>query len=116
MTGIAWISLATLREGAILLIEPGIANLVTGALIVTKFLKRYIRALVIASGLYSLIICSYQFYAAGSLLQLSFTTFTIISLIVYGLGALAFLFVIVISYENARAFVSSHANEEESRV
>jgi len=112
ITGIIWISLAILREGTILLVEPGMANLITGALLMTKFGRRYVRALVIASGLYSLIICSYQFYAASSLLQLSFTTFTIVPLIVYGLGSLAFLFVIVMSYINAQAFVSSDTSQE----
>lgn len=98
IAGIVWISLAVLREGTILLAEPGIANLITGTLLITKFLRRYIRALVTASGLYSFIICSYQFYAAGSLLQLGSATFTIISMMVYGLGSLAFLFVVIISY------------------
>lgn len=112
ITGIVWISLAILREGTILLVEPGMANLITGALLMTKFGRRYVRALVIASGLYSLIICSYQFYAASSLLQLSFTTFTVVSLIVYGLGSLAFLFVVVISYINAQAFITSDTSQE----
>ncbi len=113
ITGIIWISLAILREGTMLLVEPGIANLATGALLITKFWRRYIRALVIASSIYSLIICSYQFYAVGSLLQLGLTTFTIILLIVYGLGSLAFLFVIIISYINSQAFISSTAGQEE---
>jgi len=113
ITGIIWISLAILREGTMLLVEPGIVNLITGALLIIKFWRRYIRALVIASGLYSLIICSYQFYAASSLLQLGLTTFTIVSLIGFGLGSLAFLFVIIMSYMNAQAFILSTAGQEE---
>lgn len=113
ITGIIWISLAILREGTMLLVEPGIVNLITGALLIKKNWRRYIRALVIASGLYSLIICSYQFYVASSLLQLGFTTFTIISLIVYGLGSLAFFFVVIISYMNAQAFISSNADQKD---
>lgn len=113
ITGIIWVSLAMLREGTILLVEPGIANLITGALLILKFAKKYIRALIIASGLYSLIICSYQFYVASSLLQLGLTTFAIISLIAYGLGSLAFLFVAVMSYMNPQYFISSDAGKEE---
>jgi len=113
VTGIMWISLAILREGTMLLVEPGIVNLVTGALLITKFWRRYIRALVIASSIYSLIVCSYQLYAASSLLQLGLTTFTIVSLIVYGLGSLAFLFIVVISYINAQAFISSTASQKD---
>ncbi|MCP8321257.1 MAG: hypothetical protein H3Z52_10025, partial [archaeon] len=107
ITGIIWISLAIIHEGTMLLVELGMVNLITGALLITKFWRRYIRALIIASSIYSLIVCSYQFYAASSLLQLGLTTFTIISLIVYGLSSLAFLFIVIISYINAQAFISS---------
>ncbi|MGB9660227.1 MAG: hypothetical protein ACPLY9_06940 [Nitrososphaerales archaeon] len=78
----------------------------------TKFAVRYIRALVIASGLYSLIICSYQFYAASSLLRLGLTTFTVISFIGYTMDSLAFLFVVIVSYINTQAFVISTQTED----
>jgi len=113
ITGIIWVSFAIFNEGTILLLEPGIANLITGTLLLTKFGRRYIRAFVIASGLYSLIICSYQLYAASSLLVLGLTTFAIIPLIGYSLGSLAFLFVIIASYVNAQAFISSNSQIED---
>ncbi len=113
ITGIIWVSFAVFHEGTILLIEPGIANLITGALLLIKFGRKYVRALVIASGLYSFIICSYQFYAASSLLGLGLTAFALASLIGYGLGLLAFLFVVILSYTNAKAFIPSTSQKED---
>lgn len=113
ITGIIWAFFAIFNEGTILLLEPGIANLITGTLLLIKFGWRYIRALVIASGLYSLIICSYQLYAASNLLKIGLTIFTAISLIGYALGLMAFLFVIIISYMNAQAFVLSKSKTED---
>ncbi|NWG09974.1 MAG: hypothetical protein HXX80_06715 [Nitrososphaerales archaeon] len=103
-TGVAWSSLAILREGTILLLEPGLVNIITGALLLTRFLIKYARAMVMASGLYSFVICAYQFYAASNLMQLGITTFTIASLIVYGLASLAFALVVAISLMNTKAF------------
>jgi hypothetical protein len=113
ITGIIWVSFAVFHEGTMLLIEPGIANLITGALLLMKFGRKYVRALVIASGLYSFIICSYQFYAASSLLELGLTAFALTSLIGYGLGLLAFLFVVIASYTNAKAFIPSTSQKED---
>ncbi|MGB9660230.1 MAG: hypothetical protein ACPLY9_06955 [Nitrososphaerales archaeon] len=113
ITGIIWVSFAVFHEGTMLLIEPGIANLITGALLLMKFGRKYVRALVIASGLYSFIICSYQFYAASSLLGLGLTAFALASLIGYGLGLLAFLFVVIASYVNAKAFIPSTSQKED---
>jgi len=113
ITGIIWVSFAVFHEGTMLLIEPGIANLITGALLLMKFGRKYVRALVIASGLYSFIICSYQFYAASSLLGLGLTAFALTSLIGYGLGLLAFLFVVIASYTNAKAFIPSTSQKED---
>lgn len=113
ITGIIWVSFAVFHEGTILLIEPGIADLITGALLLMKFGRKYVRALVIASGLYSFIICSYQFYAASSLLGLGLTAFALASLIGYGLGLLAFLFVVILSYVNAKAFIPPISQKED---
>ncbi|MGQ9718814.1 MAG: hypothetical protein ACUVWK_03070 [Nitrososphaerales archaeon] len=110
-TGVAWSSLAILREGTILLLEPGLVNVITGALLLTRFLIKYARALVIASGLYSFVICAYQFYAASNLMQLGLTTFTIASLIVYGLASLSFALVIAISFMDAKAFTPQLAGQ-----
>ncbi len=104
ITGAVWAALAILREGTILLLEPGIANLIVGALLLTRFEKRYIRYLVMVTGLYSLIICVYQFYAAFSVLQYGLTIFAIASLIGYGSVSIAFFYVIILSYMNAQAF------------
>ncbi|MEM2872593.1 MAG: hypothetical protein QXD82_00290 [Nitrososphaerales archaeon] len=113
ITGIVWVSFAVFHEGTMLLIEPGIANLITGALLLMKFGRKYVRALVIASGLYSFIICSYQFYAASNLLGLGLTAFALASLIGYGLGLLAFLFVVILSYTNAKAFIPATSQKED---
>ncbi|MEM3436975.1 MAG: hypothetical protein QXP55_00365 [Nitrososphaerales archaeon] len=113
ITGIIWVFFAIFNEGTILLLESGIANLITGALLLTKFGGRYIRALVIASGLYNFIICSYQLYAASNLLRMGLTIFTVTSLIGYTLGSLAFLFVTIIAYMNSQAFVPSNSQTED---
>jgi hypothetical protein len=110
-TGIAWSSLAILREGTILLLEPGLVNIITGFLLLTRLLIKYARALVMTSGLYSFVICAYQFYAASSLMQLGITTFTMASLIVYGLASLSFALVIAISFIKAKAFTPQLAGQ-----
>ncbi|MCP8304582.1 MAG: hypothetical protein H3Z50_03810 [archaeon] len=115
VTGVIWVALAILHEGTILLLEPGIANLIVGALLLTKFGKGYTRYLVMAAGLYSLIICVYQFYAACSLLQFGLTTFAIASLIGYGSASLAFFYVIISSYMNAQAFVPSTVDQTDDK-
>ncbi|MEM3383158.1 MAG: hypothetical protein QXL52_03120 [Nitrososphaerales archaeon] len=114
ITGVAWIIFAILNEGTILLLEPGIANLITGILLLTKFGGRYARALVLASGVYSLIICSYQLYASINILRIGLTIFTIASLLGYTLGSLAFLSVIIVAYMNSQAFISSTNQKDKS--
>ena len=111
LTGAIWVVFAILHEGTILLIQPGIVNLIIGTLLLIRFGKRYIRYLSMAAGLYSFIICIYQFYAAYSLLQFGLTTFAITSLIGYGLVSLAFFYVIILSYRNAQAFDISHVSQ-----
>jgi len=114
LTGVVWVALAILREGTILLLEPGIVNLIVGALLVIRFGERYVRYLVVAAGLYGLIISIYQFYAAFILLQFGLTIFVIALLVGYGFLSLTFFYVIMLSYKNSQAFVISTVNNKNS--
>ena len=103
--GILWISFALFQQGTILLLEPGVANIIVGLFILIKFGEYFIRFLALLSGLFSLIICIYQLYASFILIKFGITLFIISNLIVYSLLYIVFLYVLYYIFKNSKLFL-----------
>ena len=112
-SGLIWFSLVAFAQGTMLLIEPGIINIIIGILLFFKYGRGYLRYLSIAAGFYNLVLFGFLAYSSGFFLQFGLTLLFITSIIGYGIGFLVFSMVVFFSYTKHKVFVRSKGKPRE---
>ncbi|MBM3897321.1 MAG: hypothetical protein FJ358_02190 [Thaumarchaeota archaeon] len=115
--GIFWVATGVLGEGSVLLIIPGIANLVCVWMIMSGWQRNYARTLMVSTAAYNSILTIYQAYASTLLIQGGLFIFGSIALGLYSLAALSSVLVLLIGYSSASGVLPAEAEpSEESKT
>lgn len=114
--GIFWASTVMLQQGDLLLVWPSLASFISAGLILMKRSVVVTRSVALATGLYNLIIFSYQAYSAFSLLGSGFASFASLAAVGYIVGAIIFFFLVLGLYADSEVLaLSSSRFSEDSR-
>jgi len=100
ISGLFFIILPFLDEGAYLMIIPGLMSLVSVGLILIRKNNISTKIFSLSSGIYNIVLFAYHAYSAIFLLGTSFSSFAALALIGYSLGSLVFLLVVLALYSD----------------
>lgn len=115
--GIFWAAAGAIGEGSVLLIIPGIANLVCVWMIRSGWQRNYARPFMISTAAYNFVLTIYQAYASTLLVQAGLFIFGSVALGLYSLAALSSVLMLLIGYSSASAVLPAEAEpSEESKT
>ena len=111
--GIFWVAAGAIGEGSVLLIAPGVANLVCLWMIRSGWQRKYARTVIVSTAAYNFALTSYQAYASTLLFRSGLWVFASVALALYSLAALASILMLLIGYSSVSAVLPA---EPESAV
>ena len=111
--GIFWVTAGALGEGSVLLIAPGIANLVCLWMIRSGWQRNYARTVIVSTAAYNFILTVYQAYASALLFQSGLLVFASLALVLYTLAALSSILMLLIGYSSVSAVLPAETESSE---
>ncbi|HEY4672633.1 MAG TPA: hypothetical protein VIH03_00530 [Nitrososphaerales archaeon] len=111
--GLFWVATGAIGEGSVLLIAPGIANLVCVWMIRSGWQRNYARSVLISTAAYNFILTTYQAYASTLLLQSGLFIFGSAALILYSLAALSSILMLLVGYSSVSAVLPAEPESSE---
>lgn len=115
--GLFWVAAGVIGEGSVLLIAPGIANLVSVWMIRSGWQRNYARSVLVSTAAYNFILTIFQAYASILLLQSGLFIFGSAALVLYALAALSSILMLLVGYSSVSAVlpVEPESSEESKK-